>query len=135
MTGPKVCRFVTVIDSALSFKIVGIGTGGPVFPMSGQSISERSISQVKKGTLMPWTGVVDVFCNSDAKRTSFSFFPLTPFVSFYWKHRPLYSSIVFTHSHSPLKFSFQSVTLLSPALTANTFPLKLQLTLQTTTSN
>ena len=49
-------------------------------------------------------------------------------------HLPTYSSIVFTHSHLPLRFSFHSVTLLSPALTANTFPLKLQLTLHSTTS-
>lgn len=45
-----------------------------------------------------------------------------------------YSSIVLTHSHSPLKFSFHSETLLSAPLTASTFPLKLQLTRQTVAS-
>ena len=45
-----------------------------------------------------------------------------------------HSSIVFTHSHPPLNFSFHKLTLLSPPLTANTFPAMLQLTLHTTTS-
>ena len=39
-----------------------------------------------------------------------------------------------THSHSPLRFSFQSVTRLSPPLTARTLPLRLQLTRQRTAS-
>lgn len=48
---------------------------------------------------------------------------------------PIYSSISFTHSHSPLKFSFHKETLLSPPLTANTFPLKLHDTRHTSRSN
>lgn len=47
----------------------------------------------------------------------------------------IYSSMVLTQSHPPFKLSFHKLTLLSPPLTANTFPLKLQLTLQTTASN
>ena len=46
----------------------------------------------------------------------------------------LYSSIVLTQFHSPFKFSFHRLTLLSPPLTANTFPLRLQLTLHSTAS-
>lgn len=46
----------------------------------------------------------------------------------------LYSTISFTHFHSPFRVSFHSVTLLSPPETARTFPLKLQLTLQSTAS-
>lgn len=42
--------------------------------------------------------------------------------------------MVFTFSHSPRRFSFHKLTLLSPPLTAKTFPLKLQLTLHRTTS-
>ncbi len=49
-------------------------------------------------------------------------------------NRPLYSSIHFTQSHSPLKFSFHKLTLLSPPLTARTLPLRLQLTLHSTAS-
>jgi hypothetical protein len=45
-----------------------------------------------------------------------------------------YSSIVFTHSHPPLSLSFHKLTRLSPVLTANTLPLKLQLTRQATAS-
>lgn len=45
-----------------------------------------------------------------------------------------YSSIHFTQSHSPFKFSFHKLTLLSPPLTASTFPLRLQLTLHNTAS-
>ena len=45
-----------------------------------------------------------------------------------------YSSIHLTQSHSPLRFSFHKLTLLSPPLTANTLPLKLQLTLHKTAS-
>ena len=40
-----------------------------------------------------------------------------------------------THSHWPFKFSFQSVTLPSPQLTAKILPAKLQATLQTTSGN
>lgn len=46
-----------------------------------------------------------------------------------------YSSILFTHSHSPRKFSFHSETRLSPCETASTFPDKLQLTRHSTASN
>ena len=46
-----------------------------------------------------------------------------------------YSSIHLTQSQFPFKSSFHRLTLLSPPLTARTFPLKLQLTLQTTASN
>ena len=46
-----------------------------------------------------------------------------------------YSSIHLTQSQFPFKSSFQRLTLLSPPLTANTFPLKLQLTRHTTASN
>jgi hypothetical protein len=46
----------------------------------------------------------------------------------------VYSSIVLTQSHSPFKFSFHKVTLLSPPETARTLPLKLQLTRHTTAS-
>ena len=49
-------------------------------------------------------------------------------------HMVLYSSIVFTQSHSPFRFSFHKVTLLSPPETANTFPLRLQLTRHITAS-
>lgn len=45
-----------------------------------------------------------------------------------------HSSIHFTHSHSPLKFSFHKLTRLSPPLTASTFPLRLQLTRHKTVS-
>lgn len=45
-----------------------------------------------------------------------------------------YSSTLLTLSHSPFRVSFHSVTLLSPPLTASTFPLRLQLTRQTTVS-
>lgn len=48
--------------------------------------------------------------------------------------RVFYSSIVLTHSHPPLNLSFHKLTLLSPVLTASTFPLKLQLTRQATAS-
>lgn len=47
----------------------------------------------------------------------------------------LYSSIVLTQSHPPLRLSFHKLTLLSPPLTARTLPLRLQLTRQTTASN
>ena len=40
-----------------------------------------------------------------------------------------------THSHEPFKFSFQSVTLPSPQLTARMLPAKLHDTLQTTSGN
>ena len=40
-----------------------------------------------------------------------------------------------THSHWPFKFSFQSVTLPSPQLTAKMLPAKLHDTLQTTSGN
>ena len=46
-----------------------------------------------------------------------------------------HSSIDLTHSHSPFRFSFHSETLLSPPLTASTFPLRLQLTRHSTASN
>lgn len=46
-----------------------------------------------------------------------------------------YSSIFFTQSHSPFKFSFHKLTLLSPPLTASTLPLKLQLTRHSAASN
>lgn len=49
-------------------------------------------------------------------------------------HMVLYSSIVLTQSHSPFRFSFHNVTLLSPPDTANTFPLRLQLTRHITAS-
>lgn len=45
-----------------------------------------------------------------------------------------YSSMVLTHSHPPLNLSFQRLTLLSPVITANTLPLRLQLTRQATAS-
>ena len=48
---------------------------------------------------------------------------------------PLYSVTSRTQSHPPFNVSFHSVTLLSPPLTAKTFPLILQLTLQQTLSN
>jgi len=51
-------------------------------------------------------------------------------------HAILHSSIVLMTSHPPsLTLSFHNVTLLSAPLTANTFPLKLQLTLHTKHSN
>ena len=40
-----------------------------------------------------------------------------------------------THSHEPFRFSFQSVTLPSPQLTARMLPAKLHDTLQTTSGN
>jgi hypothetical protein len=40
-----------------------------------------------------------------------------------------------TSSNTPLRFSFHKLTLPSPLLTARTFPLTLQLTLQTTSPN
>lgn len=46
----------------------------------------------------------------------------------------IYSSMLLTISHSSFKFSFHKLTLLSPPLTARTFPLKLQLTLHKTAS-
>lgn len=46
-----------------------------------------------------------------------------------------YSSMSFTFSHCPLRFSFHKLTLLSPPLTARMFPLGLQLTLHRTESN
>lgn len=46
----------------------------------------------------------------------------------------LYSSTLETFSHSPFNVSFHSVTLLSPPLAANTFPLKLQETFHMTVS-
>lgn len=42
--------------------------------------------------------------------------------------KSVYSSMVLTHSHPPLSFSFHRLTLLSPVLTASTLPLRLQLT-------
>lgn len=45
-----------------------------------------------------------------------------------------YSSIVFMHSHPPFNFSLNSLTLLSPVLTAKTLPLRLQLALHATAS-
>jgi hypothetical protein len=47
---------------------------------------------------------------------------------------PTYSSIDLTRSQSPFRFSFHRLTLLSPPLTAKTFPLKLQLTRHSTAS-
>lgn len=49
-------------------------------------------------------------------------------------HATVYSSIVLTHSHPPLSFSFHKLTLLSPVLMAKTLPLKLQLTRHATAS-
>lgn len=46
----------------------------------------------------------------------------------------IYSSTLLTRSHSPFNVSFHNVTLLSPPLTASTFPLRLQLTRHTTVS-
>src|SRR5690625_4043627 len=46
----------------------------------------------------------------------------------------LHSSMDLTHSHSPRRFSFHSVTLLSAPLTARTLPLRDQLTRQTAAS-
>lgn len=43
--------------------------------------------------------------------------------------------MLFTHSQPPANLSFHKLTLLSPVLTASTFPLKLQLTLHATASN
>ena len=60
--------------------------------------------------------------------------PITPTLDIHTLSILPYSSIVFTHSHPPLSFSFHRLTLLSPVLTANTFPLKLQLTLHATAS-
>jgi hypothetical protein len=47
----------------------------------------------------------------------------------------IYSSMSFTFSHWPLRFSFHKLTLLSPPLTARMLPLRLQLTRQSTVSN
>ena len=55
--------------------------------------------------------------------------PLPP-----WTKVRVYSSMVFTHSQPPPRFSFHRLTLLSLWLTARTFPLKLQLTLHRTAS-
>lgn len=55
----------------------------------------------------------------------------------YQRHRHfahVASSIVFTFSHPPLSLSFHRETLLSPVLTARTFPLRLQLTRHATSS-
>src|SRR4051794_32177932 len=46
-----------------------------------------------------------------------------------------YSSMVLTHSHSPRRFSFHRVILLSAPEAARTFPLNDQLTRQTAVSN
>lgn len=49
---------------------------------------------------------------------------------------PIYEdSSTLACSHSPFRFSFHTVTLLSPPDIASAFPLKDQLTLQTTLSN